>query len=143
MNKLWLVAFIALSISGSADYRPIGQYATMTYNVLQEFTTAHQGCSVREVREYLHSGAIKIIIADANYMGYSERRVLKCTYQLALKQNPLNLTILEALKAQAYEYLVWKAVYRWGVLCCAGFATLSSFGLMYATGRMYREFLRT
>jgi hypothetical protein len=143
MNKLWLTAFISLSLYASVDYRPIGSYAQLTYNVLQEFTTAHQGCSAKEVREYLRSGAIRIVIADANYMGYSERRVLKCTYQLALKQQPVNITILEALKAQAYEYLVWKEIYRWGVLGCAGFSALASIGLMYATGRMYREFLRT
>lgn len=109
-----------------ADYNSLSVYGGLTYNVLVEFENSHAGCSSDSVREYVRSNALIHIKSDSFNMGYAWHSVLLSTYHIAMNQNVVYTSILEALNKELRYQLMWKDVFYYSSLGCSYFSTLSS-----------------
>lgn len=143
LRYLLFVLCCTSSISIANDFKSVSVYGGLLYNILAEYHTSHPDHNAYAVRLYLQSDATKTIFNDALAMGYSKRRVIKCCYCLSIQADPFVEVISQALCEDMRSYLMWKDTLSWIALGCASFSTISCFGLIFVTGRMYREYLRS
>lgn len=144
MKQYLLLAGILIpSLLSAHDFKPVAVYGSLLYNILAVYVQQHPDATASTLRSYLNSTDTKIIFDDAYGMGYTKRRVIKSCYYQAMSADPFVEVICHAIQDDMKIYIMWKDVLSWIALGCASFSTISCFGLIVISGRMYREYLRS
>ncbi len=125
IGYLWLFLWIFPAIADEKCHT-IDVYSGLMYNLLLEHVATSADYSLHDVRIYLHGKQVKPVFNDAFNMGYSKRAVIKRTYFIALRVDPIHELIVQALQEDMRSYQKWKDFYYWGVLSGTALSSLVS-----------------
>ncbi len=130
---LWLCCFVTGYIYPTQVIcYPDDIYVNLLYVQLLDHVSTGSGVTPDGVNACINSdSAVNDTLSCAEAAGYSRRSIIKKTYQFAMVQNPVNMTVVEGLRLNLKQHLIFKRIIFWDTFVCATFSTLLSLSLLW------------